>query len=467
MNVNRSLMAVQPMKEFQNTAASSSVQLMRTPPRRSTTLKIVKSPLGNVYSYDNVNDKLGSGISSNVYKARDATGKLFALKIFSSNYEDPGVQEIETGCRKHETQILGRLKGLDPTNQHFVREYESFEESNDYYIVCDLLGEDLYSIYQENFSLDYIRNIALRMLVKLKYLEKGNIVHGDLKPANIVFDGPKRESVHLIDFGLSTDLNADNPNEYQPIYQTVNYRSAEMAMVNEVIPGSQVPRNFNPSPKIDMWSLGCVLFELYTKKMLFEVKDPIGKVAEFDIKDENKRLLLVQSSILGAPPIEMQEKCELFKDPRFAKAVNAHKTNQLALSILKIKSKGDQYQNQVKFMDLVSQMIQHDPSQRIKPEEALRHPFFLSDASAASSSSPSNSSSSSSAISLDGNDLIVASVAAPGEPRPISTPLEESASAAVPSHKSTLRKRKVSVDRCPLPFDQTNESPPAGKRNKN
>lgn len=460
--------------------ASSGLPPRHTHPKRpdSVTSEVVNSPSGNSYKYDYIKDKIGQGASATVYKVKDSVGNVFALKIFSAHYQNAKLQKIEIASRRHETQILQRLKIVDPMGEFFVREHESFEIGDKYYIVCDLLGEPLSSIYSRPRTLlSDIKQITTHILHHLKRLEQVNIVHGDLKPRNIVFDVPKK-FIHTIDFGLSTDLSEDDPVDYHLIYQTPNYRSPEMAMVNEVIPGPQDPRNFNPTPKIDMWSLGCILVELYTRQFLFTRKGAFEE-GKLSTDEENKILLLAQAAILGAPPSEMQEKCNLFKYPQFAAAVNAYKTNQLALHILNIKPKEDQTAEDQKifpmFIDLVSKMLQHDPSQRITPEEALKHPFFeqvavaapssSSSSSSASSSSISSSSSSSSASSPNSDDLIVASAAA-GGPRSNSSSSAGVFPDAVSSHQHSLRKRKPIEHQCVLPCCQSSASAPAGKRNK-
>ena len=112
------------------------------------------------------------------------------------------------------------------------------------------------------------------MLCALKFLHSAGVVHRDLKPANILVNSEC--VIKLCDFGLSRTVEPEKyvlstystsdillkpfPSEktrsMSPAVQTRWYRAPEIAML--------VP---NYDYKIDMWSMGCILYELlYYKK---------------------------------------------------------------------------------------------------------------------------------------------------------------------------------------------------------
>ena len=90
--------------------------------------------------------------------------------------------------------------------------------------------------------------IARQCLEALVYLHHLNIVHCDLKPENILLKSYSRCEIKVIDLGSSCFLS-DNLNLY---VQSRSYRSPEVILG---LPYDQ---------KIDIWSLGCILAELYT-----------------------------------------------------------------------------------------------------------------------------------------------------------------------------------------------------------
>ena len=94
-----------------------------------------------------------------------------------------------------------------------------------------------------------LRKFARQMLEALQFLsEELNVIHCDLKPENILLCQPKRSAIKLIDFGSS--CKADR--KIYSYIQSRFYRSPEVLL--------GVPY----TKAIDIWSLGCVVFELVT-----------------------------------------------------------------------------------------------------------------------------------------------------------------------------------------------------------
>ena len=87
------------------------------------------------------------------------------------------------------------------------------------------------------------------------YLHHLNIVHCDLKPENILLKSYRKCEIKVIDLGSSCFMS-DNLNLY---IQSRSYRSPEVILG---LPYDQ---------KIDIWSLGCILAELYTGEVSFHL----------------------------------------------------------------------------------------------------------------------------------------------------------------------------------------------------
>ena len=91
----------------------------------------------------------------------------------------------------------------------------------------------------------------------MKFFKKCGLIHSDLKPENIVFQLDSEEHVKVIDFGSATYIYE----ECQDYVQTRPYRAPE------IIFGC----DYNYA--VDMWSVGCILYELLTSKVLFSQKN--------------------------------------------------------------------------------------------------------------------------------------------------------------------------------------------------
>lgn len=124
-------------------------------------------------------------------------------------------------------------------------------------ITTELLGINLYELIKANsfrgFSTTLIRRFTVQILAALSLLRHHRVVHCDLKPENILLKHPAKSAVKVIDFGSSC---FENEKVYTYI-QSRFYRSPEVIL------------GMNYHMAIDMWSLGCILAELYTGMPIF------------------------------------------------------------------------------------------------------------------------------------------------------------------------------------------------------
>lgn len=91
------------------------------------------------------------------------------------------------------------------------------------------------------------------MLVGIEYLHSLRLIHCDLKPENVLIKSRSRCEIKVIDFGSSCFIH-DHLSSY---VQSRSYRAPE------VIIGCKYDY------RIDMWSIGCILAELFTGNVLF------------------------------------------------------------------------------------------------------------------------------------------------------------------------------------------------------
>ncbi len=99
------------------------------------------------------------------------------------------------------------------------------------------------------------RGLFLQILTTVSYCHKKNIIHRDLKLENILFGDEERKIIKLIDFSVSGIFEVDKCSS-----GTLKY------MAPEVLSGLDT----QSLPQLDIWSLGCILYELLTGEVLFK-----------------------------------------------------------------------------------------------------------------------------------------------------------------------------------------------------
>lgn len=104
-------------------------------------------------------------------------------------------------------------------------------------------------------------DFATQLVKAVKHIHSKNIVHFDIKPANILVYGNR---LKLTDVDLAMDLSESDHLQHIGIKGTVHYIAPEMIM-------NEIEHTREGCMKLDLWSLGVVLFELYTSLYLFDV----------------------------------------------------------------------------------------------------------------------------------------------------------------------------------------------------
>jgi dual specificity tyrosine-phosphorylation-regulated kinase 1 len=264
-----------------------------------------------------------------------------------------------------------------------------------------MLSLNLYELLKNTqfggVSLNLIRKFGKQLLIALAFLAKSdvNIIHCDLKPENILLRHPKKSGVKVIDFGSSC---RSNKRMYSYI-QSRFYRSPEVLL------------GLPYCVALDMWSLGCILAEMHTGEPLFSGFD------QFDQMQKIVKVLgMVPTSMLersrDAFKLRFFERTETASDqaewrlrqtkqststsdkadtsvPTEPKVIIVPSTDPIA-SLKAVIVAGNRQKkkfpmsvkynsarNYELFVDLLSRMLAYRPEDRIKPEEALKHPFFV------------------------------------------------------------------------------------------
>jgi dual specificity tyrosine-phosphorylation-regulated kinase 2/3/4 len=176
------------------------------------------------------------------------------------------------------------------------------------------------------------------VLSGLKLLKKLRIIHSDLKPENLLINST--EEVRIIDFGSSCVLN-EKINSY---VQSRNYRAPEVAL--------GTCYDF----QIDIWSLGCILFEVFTGFVLFPC------ASELELLHRIWRLK-------GKFPLEM-----LQESIKFQYFFNGNELKDLDYELVLDYQHFFLIQTRYPLMfDFLNRCLEVDPKKRITVDEASFH----------------------------------------------------------------------------------------------
>merc|ERR1712151_1226078 len=178
--------------------------------------------------------------------------------------------------------ISANIENVD--DKHCLRLVDCFYHKEHLIIVTELLRDNLYEFSKFNresgdepyFTLGRLQKVAQQVLTALDYVHSLRLIHCDLKPENILIKSYSRCEIKVIDFGSSCFVD-DHPSSY---VQSRSYRAPEVMLG---LPYDQ---------KIDLWSLGCILAELWTGYVLFQ-------------NDSVQRLLARILGIIGEVPSHM------------------------------------------------------------------------------------------------------------------------------------------------------------------
>ena len=201
-------------------------------------------------------NKLGNGAFGSVYKIVDTNdNKTYALKKIDIDKEvEKNISIIE-----NESNIL---KSVD--NPNIVKYYDCFREKNSFYILMEFCEyKDLSSFiekYKKKNELvpeSVIRSIFRELCNGIKEIHSKKVIHRDLKPENIFISDDYR--IKIGDFGISKIL--DGTSYAKTMAGTLLY------MAPEIVKGVKYTN------KIDIWSLGCILYEICTLKKCFDANN--------------------------------------------------------------------------------------------------------------------------------------------------------------------------------------------------
>ncbi|KAI2612849.1 kinase-like protein [Hypoxylon fragiforme] len=328
-------------------------------------------------------DVLGQGTFGQVVKCQNLkTQEVVAVKVIKNRtaYFNQSMMEVSvldllnTKLDKNDDHHLLRLKDTFIHRQHLC-------------LVFELLSVNLYELIKQNqfrgLSTTLVRVFAQQLLNGLALLNKARLIHCDLKPENILLKNLESPIIKIIDFGSACD-------ERQTVYTYIQsrfYRSPEVLL------------GLPYSSAIDMWSLGCIVVELFLGLPLFPgsseynqvsrivemLGNPpnwmieVGKQAgdffekrqdEFGRKTYHLKSMEQYSRERGTKEQPSKKYFQASTLPEIIKSYPMPRKNMKQSEIDR------EMNNRIAFIDFVRGLLTISPLERWSPQQAKLHPFI-------------------------------------------------------------------------------------------
>jgi len=316
---------------------------------------------------------LGEGTFGKVVKVKDhENANYVAMKIIKNIHKYREAAKLEIN-------VLQKLSNKDPNGKHLcVRMFDSFNYFGHMCLTFEVLGESVFDFLKGNgyigYPLEQVRHISYQLSFAVKFLHEHHLTHTDLKPENILFLSTdwyneycpttkrtirrmKDTRVKLIDFGSATF----DWEHHSSVVSTRHYRPPEVIL------------ELGWSQPCDVWSTGCILFELYQGHTLFQTHD-------------NLEHLAMMTRILGEFPSSIVRRS---KTSFFSKTTGrlcwdwslpaARYASQHCRPLPQYRRQSPTSpigQEESTMLDLIARMLDYEPDRRILLKDTLRHPFF-------------------------------------------------------------------------------------------
>ncbi|XP_059953861.1 MAPK/MAK/MRK overlapping kinase isoform X2 [Mesoplodon densirostris] len=276
--------------------------------------------------------KIGEGTFSEVVKMQNLRdGNYYACKQMKQHFES-----IEQVNNLREIQAL---RHLNPhPNILTLHEVVFDRKSGSLALICELMDMNVYELIRGRrhpLPEKKILHYMYQLCKSLDHMHRNGIFHRDVKPENILI----KDVLKLGDFGSCRSIHSKQP--YTEYISTRWYRAPECLLTDGFY-----------TYKMDLWSAGCVLYEMASLQPLFPGANELDQISRIH-------------DVIGTPAGKTLTK---FKGSR---AMSFDFTFKKGSGIpLLTASLSPQC------LSLLHAMVAYDPDERITAHQALRHPYF-------------------------------------------------------------------------------------------
>lgn len=335
-------------------------------------------------------DLLGSGTFGQVVKCQNLSNQsVCAVKVIKSKpaYMNQSLTEVK----------LLEFLNNNSDGKNFIRLLDTFMHKEHLCLVFELLASNLYELIKQNqfqgLNMKLVKVLTRQLLESMAQLKGFQMIHCDLKPENILLCQPDKPDIKVIDFGSACFTR-------QTIYSYIQsrfYRSPEVILG---LPYTEA---------IDMWSLGCIVGELFLGLPMFpgtseynqiwKIVDMLGNPPRHMIEVGRNSLNFFKKcpafDVDGKPTYQVKEfeeyldflsACRDKEEQRKKEQPNKNYFKHTLLKDIilnyKFPSKKmtnsmieKEYQERLLLIDFLTKVLNLNPLERLTPQEALKHPF--------------------------------------------------------------------------------------------
>ena len=241
------------------------------------------------------------------------------------------------------------------THPNILKLHKIYNQKEGYWLILDEMKVDLKVFLKNNKNNNNkpIRKWMYQLVSAVKYCHKQGVIHRDIKPDNILLD--EKENIYLADFGSAKQCPPGSCIKVMPKEEhntTFHCSSPELLSI--------CPSYDN---KIDVWSIGCIFFELLCGYNLFECESRLTTLYNIFF-------------YLGTPTNNKEQ----IDRPYYPTICDTQSVNNLSYEIFKRREESfiKRIQNSV-VRDLLLKMLILNPEDRISLDQVLQHEYFTRD----------------------------------------------------------------------------------------
>jgi len=298
-----------------------------------------------VYEYYQPVRILGHGAYAVVCEAVDLrTGRKVAIKKNKDVFQDLSdakriLREVKLLMHFGHDDVI-KLIDVIPPDEADIGTF------SDVYLVMPKMETNLARVIKSSQKLSkrHIQFFLYQMLRGLKYIHSANVVHRDLKPENILVNGADC-NLKITDFGLSRGVFKDSEKKGLLTEYVVTrwYRAPEVMCS---------ARQYDE--KVDMWSVGCILAELFLRKPIFPGKNHIEQ-------------LKIIFRVLGTPDLKNLEWVKTPEAKKWIQGMEQHNGKDMKKLFDMASPDG---------LDILLKLLELDPTIRYDVQQCLEHKYM-------------------------------------------------------------------------------------------
>lgn len=293
----------------------------------------------NVSDYYQIKEIVGEGaygiVCSAVYKPTNQNVAIKKIQPFERTmFCLRTLRELKLLKHFNHENIIGILDIQIPYD---------FDHFNEVYLIQELMETDLHKVIRtQKLSDNHCQYFIYQALRALKALHSANVIHRDLKPSNLLLNS--NCDLKVCDFGLARSVAAqeDNFGFMTEYVATRWYRAPEIMLTFQEY-----------TTAIDVWSIGCILFEMLSGKPLFPGSDY-----------HNQLSLIID--ILGTPKMDDFNSIKSKRAKDYIKMIPFKRKIHFYELIPNINPDAS---------DLLEKLLTFNPKNRITVQQALEHPY--------------------------------------------------------------------------------------------